>query len=205
MTPSFNKTKSYKDIEGWFNFSWLYDIVLDAVPKGATLVEVGAYKGKSAGYMASRIRDLGLDTKFYTVDYWDKPEEERHGRVNDRPPTLAEFKANMEMIGASDHVTPLQMSSLDGAKEFEDKSVFFVFIDANHYYKNVLEDIKAWYPKLTDDGIIGGHDMSSGFPGVRQAVVEFFGSMKHIRKKERNSTWWTTKAEKENPQTEIRS
>lgn len=35
----------------------------------------------------------------------------------------------------------------------------FVYIDGNHSYKYVLEDLKTWYPKLRKGGIIMGDDL----------------------------------------------
>ena len=46
-----------------------------------------------------------------------------------------------------------------GACRFEDKSLDFVYIDANHSYSYVKEDILAWLPKVKKGGIIGGHDL----------------------------------------------
>jgi hypothetical protein len=47
-----------------------------------------------------------------------------------------------------------------------------VFIDANHSYEGVKEDI-AWAVQQNIP-IISGHDYSDMFPGVKQAVNEFF-------------------------------
>lgn len=52
----------------------------------------------------------------------------------------------------------------------------FVYIDGNHTYKYVKEDIKNYYPKLKNGGILAGHDfnyMDGSDNGVIKAVVEF--------------------------------
>jgi hypothetical protein len=41
---------------------------------------------------------------------------------------------------------------------FEDNSLDFVYIDANHTYEGVKEDIKYWYPKVKPGGLLLGHD-----------------------------------------------
>ncbi|NBU74976.1 MAG: class I SAM-dependent methyltransferase, partial [Planctomycetes bacterium] len=56
-----------------------------------------------------------------------------------------EFIANIEPV--KHIVTPVKMPSVEAAKLYEDKSLFFVFIDGSHLYEAVKEDIFAWLPK----------------------------------------------------------
>lgn len=49
----------------------------------------------------------------------------------------------------------------------------FVFIDADHRYKGVIADIKAWAPKVRKGGYVCGHDINQS--DVEKAVVEYFG------------------------------
>lgn len=48
--------------------------------------------------------------------------------------------------------------SVDVAATFADKSLDFVYIDANHDLPNTIADIHAWLPKVRSGGIIAGHD-----------------------------------------------
>lgn len=41
---------------------------------------------------------------------------------------------------------------------FDNESLDFVYIDANHAYDFVKEDIELWYPKVKKGGIVSGHD-----------------------------------------------
>jgi hypothetical protein len=34
----------------------------------------------------------------------------------------------------------------------------FIYVDANHTYQAVKDDIKLWYPKVKSGGIVMGHD-----------------------------------------------
>jgi len=41
---------------------------------------------------------------------------------------------------------------------FDDESLDFIYIDANHAYDYVKNDMEMWYPKLKKSGIFAGHD-----------------------------------------------
>lgn len=60
--------------------------------------------------------------------------------------------------------------TLNAADRFEDGSLDFVFIDADHSTKAVRADIKAWSPKVKDTGWILGHDIH--WPTVRVVADE---------------------------------
>lgn len=50
----------------------------------------------------------------------------------------------------------------------------FVYIDGNHTYDNVKEDLELWCKKLQSGNFIGGHDYHQRrHPGVTIAVDEF--------------------------------
>jgi predicted O-methyltransferase YrrM len=55
-----------------------------------------------------------------------------------------------------------------------DNSLDFIFIDGDHTTDAVLQDIRDYYPKLKDTGIMLGHDYS--WDTVRLAVVAIFGA-----------------------------
>lgn len=49
----------------------------------------------------------------------------------------------------------------------------FVYLDGDHAYDGVSADIRAWWPRISDGGILAGHDFDETHPGVQQAVREF--------------------------------
>lgn len=66
-------------------------------------------------------------------------------------------------------------TSREAAGLVPDASQDFVFIDADHRYEAVLEDIALWRPKVKPGGLLCGHDYCAGWPGVMRAVQESFG------------------------------
>lgn len=53
----------------------------------------------------------------------------------------------------------------------------FIYIDADHEYLSVRSDILLWWNKLSDNGILAGHDFDTDHPGVMKAVSEFAESV----------------------------
>ncbi len=74
--------------------------------------------------------------------------------------------------------------SEEASSKFLDRSLDFVYIDAQHHFEAVRDDIVRWFPKVKIGGIIGGHDFfeDGDYPfgrfGVRKAVVEFATQIK---------------------------
>lgn len=70
-----------------------------------------------------------------------------------------------------DRATFYKGTTTEAATQIEDGSLDFVFIDADHSYEGVKEDIKNWVPKLKSGGCLIGHDID--WPDVKKAVEEF--------------------------------
>jgi cephalosporin hydroxylase len=197
--PADTQLKSWRDIPGFFDFEDIYDqAVAEAGPK-ETFVEVGTFLGKSAAYLAGKIAESGKDISLIAVDSWS-PEEYAQWWIDVklRPPVpwpvqelfdkplYSAFRYCMYKLGLQTAITPLCKSSTDAARLFEDQSLFFVFIDADHSYKGVKSDIGAWMPKVKKGGILAGHDYrTEAWPGVTRAVDEEFGPTAEHR----NNSW----------------
>lgn len=57
-------------------------------------------------------------------------------------------------------------------------SLDFAYIDAQHHFEAIREDIELWYPKIRRGGILSGHDFLDGYAagylyGVESAGTEF--------------------------------
>ena len=174
----------WENIPGWFDFQDVYDFAVSQAHDGATFVEIGCFLGRSTAYLGSRIALARKKITVYGVDPW-------LGWNGNRPcSTFAVFLENMVKAGLIDIVVPLRMTSEQAGRLFDDRSVDFCFIDGDHEYEAVREDLRTWFPRIRDGGIIGGHDyINDAHPGVKQAVDEFFkdqvkvsGMSWHIRK-----------------------
>lgn len=88
--------------------------------------------------------------------------------------------ARCEAIAAAypERARLLKMTTVEAAALIPDGSLDFVFIDADHGYASVREDIQHWTPKVRTGGWLGGHDYNRKWPGVVQAVDEAFPRVK---------------------------
>jgi len=127
----------------------------------------GAEVGVRLGWYTKYILD-NTDMKIYAVDPWEINAEllQRSEETYDHCEKItSDYGERCEMVkGYSPNI----------AENFEDESLDFVYIDALHDYESVLDDIKGWFPKVREGGIIAGHDYRmSSWPGVVIAVQEF--------------------------------
>ena len=167
----------WKDIEGYFSYTNLYDIALKYCPDNSIFVEIGSWMGRSTCYMGEGIKNSQKNIKFYAIDTWEGSDEEEHisfiEELKSKGKTLFdEFQENIKSCGVDDVIIPIQSTSILAAEQFEDNSIDFLHIDASHDYENVIADINAWYPKVKPGGMITGDDYL--WPGVNKAVNEYF-------------------------------
>ena len=83
-----------------------------------------------------------------------------------------------ERLSKFPNYTIIRKSSMDAVKDFEDESLDFVYIDGNHDYSYVTEDITEWLKKLRKGGIMSGHDFFTindprALVHVKRAVLDF--------------------------------
>lgn len=168
----------YKNIQGWFNYTELYDKVINKLPDNSHIVEIGAWKGCSTSYLAVEIINSGKNIKLDVIDTWKGASDDK-GAMTD--PDMIKYGGDifpvfMKNIEPVKHIlTPIQSASNEAYKLYKDKSLDFVFLDANHSYKFAKEDMTNWFPKVKDGGIFAGHDWNPiSWPGVVQAVKETF-------------------------------
>jgi len=177
-------------IQGWFDFGELYAHVVSNLPPESTVVEVGAWRGKSTCCLGSLIRQSGKKIKAYAVDTFEGSDEEEHRKILDEMPVtlFEEFKANIEMCNVADVIEPLKMTGKEASVQFKNASVDFVMLDGAHDYESVIGDIESWLPKIKKGGLLAGDDYSKSWPGVMKAVDEKFGTGAAVR----GTTWYVT-------------
>ncbi len=148
-------------IPGWFSFPKFYRSIVEKFPEGSRLVEIGTYKGKSFSYLVVEAINSGKKFDIVGIDACPWPDVEP-----DFNQFMEPLKGHFRTLFGGD--------SFDRAKDFEDGSIDFLFIDANHTYEYVIRDLQAFLPKMKKGGVISGHDHNDQHPGVIRACREFF-------------------------------
>lgn len=119
-------------------------------------VELGSNLGESALMAGS----FDFISEIYCVDLFDRKDQ------------LSICQQRLSHLRKK--VTFLQNYSNKAHVFFDDNSIDVLYIDANHTYEYVKDDLEYWYPKVKDGGFICGHDYNhKNFPGVTKAVHEF--------------------------------
>lgn len=168
---------TWENIPGWFTFQGLYDMVFDRAQDGARFVELGCYLGRSAVYMADKIKKSGKKIAFDIVDNYTFNVTEKQTRTMLK---LCRVDDVVNLIAADFHAV---------IPSYVDKSLDFAFVDADHSYEGTRDAIELLKPKMKSGGIIGGDDYEfrGNFPGVRTAVRECLPGFKLI---DRAAYYW---------------
>lgn len=89
-----------------------------------------------------------------------------------------------------DRYVHIRKRSVAAADDVPDQ-LDFVYIDADHSYEGIWSDLCAWFPKVREGGVIGGHDYGHvNFPGIQRAVDRFFGRFGWDIQVEQEGVWW---------------
>ena len=164
--------------ENWFDYDDIYKTMVELFSSGSKFVEIGCWKGKSSAYLGVEIINSKKNITLDCIDTW-KGSDEHISYKHIKEETLYQlFIQNISPLLSV--INPIKMDSVSASKNYEDKSIDFVFIDGAHDYKSVKADIDAWFPKVKIGGVIGGHDYKNGWVGVDRAVDEFFVDKKFL-------------------------
>lgn len=136
-------------------------------PRTKRTVELGADKGD---FSATIIRTM-IPRHHSIVDTWatERYNSKKFEYVKNR------FASELD----SGQLSILRLDSIEAAKEFDDETIDFLYIDTDHRYRHTLDEIRAWAPKISRHGILAGDDFAVGNPkvgmeyGVITAVFDF--------------------------------
>jgi len=141
-------------------------------PEGLIGAEVGVYRGDYSKQIIDHKfigKKLNIK-KLYLIDPWSFYEETQGAyRVEDLKEA---FKYVSERFKNYKNIEIIRADSLTAAKKIENETLDFCYIDANHDYKFVFDDLRAWYPKIKKKGILFGDNYVDPYE-VQEAVQEF--------------------------------
>jgi hypothetical protein len=115
--------------------------------------KVGAEIGVEQGKFTEVLCKAGLEV--YAIDAWQAYKGYRD-HVNQKK--LDGFLEKVKERVALYHCNVMKAFSMDALKDFNDESLDFVYIDANHSFRHAADDIHEWSKKIRKGGIVSGHD-----------------------------------------------
>ena len=114
-------------------------------------VEVGTKAGRNAEHICMSMPGVDLTVVDPWMGYGDDrryQEPEKHeGFYEEACKRLAPYKVKV-----------VRAKSMDAVGDFALESLDFVYIDGNHCFDYVMEDLIAWSRRVKSGGIVSGHD-----------------------------------------------
>lgn len=149
--------------------------------------EVGVLTGENA---ESMIKELNLK-KLYLIDPY-KVYEDYQDKSQFSQEQLDNYKAGVKEIADQlDFVEFIEEDSISALHNITEK-LDFVYLDANHKYEYIINDIRNYWNLLKEGGILAGHDFTNGQEDVIQAVLDFTRE-NNLTFNTENSDWWIIK------------
>lgn len=152
------------------NYEGLYSEMVAAAPNEARFVEVGSWVGRIACYLGVEIVNSGKNIKLDCVDTWLGAPELMEEDVVKNGTLYSDFIRNIEPL--KDIIKPIRLTSTQASHLYEDHSLDFIFIDADHTKEGFSADLNCWYPKVKLGGVIAGHDWD--YPAIKETLNDFF-------------------------------
>jgi hypothetical protein len=147
-------------------------------------VEIGTAKGDNA---LSILQELSIKKLFLIDPYTSYVEGDQQVSFEE---TLVTARKKLSQFHQAIFIRKV---SEDAVKDV-DESLDFVYIDGNHSYEYVKNDIALYYPLVKAGGVIGGHDyVPYHDPGVFQAVNEFVQERGRLGFYAVLPDWWVVK------------
>jgi predicted O-methyltransferase YrrM len=151
--------------------------ICQILPSNASIVELGVYAGDSTLVFleSDKIQQIVAVDPF--IDEYDI---EQIGRLSDpgnpyntkMSDIEAYFRSNV--LATNPRVRLIKEKSVDAVAQLAGQKFDTVYIDADHRYEAVRDDIIAYMSFIKPGGFISGHDYAASW-GVKRAVDELFG------------------------------
>jgi len=145
--------------------------LIDTLPKGISCVELGVFKSEFSDEIISRMQPSSL----YLVDIWDgsMASGDKDGINVIHIPDMEEvYNFILKKYNDDSKINVVRKPSKEFLKSFTDDRFDFIYVDADHSYTAVKNDLILSMNKLKNGGYLAGHDYIPNYE-VRYAVDDF--------------------------------
>jgi len=151
--------------------------LLELMPRGALCTEIGVWKAE----FSAHIDRFTNPSRLVLIDPWAFQPDFPHRMFGG---SVAKAQADMDAIYhdvcqkmGKKHIQIVRKTSQDAVDDFPDHTFDWVYIDGNHYYDYVRQDLESWLPKVKPGGFLTGDDYlwrdENGVSSVAAAVSDF--------------------------------
>jgi hypothetical protein len=157
--------------------------LLRSFPKHAVCAEVGVYEGR----FSELILRIARPSKLHLIDPWryePDPAYEKSFYGGSKGQSQARMDRMYESVVKcfkSRRVEVHRETSVGCSSRFPDNYFDWIYIDGNHLYEFVKQDLEAYFPKVKSGGLVAGDDYGRDpkhwtKDGVKRAVDEAIGA-----------------------------
>ena len=138
-------------------FDSRHELPLNVESEGHKIgIELGVYKGALASHMLTYWKQC---THYTLVDLWGSLKNYDDLANAEQAVYDRRYQATLEAIEPwKEKVSICRNYTTACAAQFRSHSVDFVYVDARHTRRGVLEDMTAYWPKIRHNGLLCGHD-----------------------------------------------
>jgi hypothetical protein len=135
-----------------------------------TAAEIGVWRGDFSDPFLQHWQG----NLMYLVDPWKKLDSNEYDDIRNRDYNPEDYKHVIQRFKQYGNRASIMRCFSREATKLIKGNLDFVYIDANHGYKYIKEDIDIWYNKIREGGILAGHDVFVlSHPQVTSALYEF--------------------------------
>lgn len=161
--------------------------LLNYMKEGSEGAEIGVHRGEFSKF----ILENAQPKKLHLIDPWKWFHEEKYtttlyggkagGGQRNMDLRYGRVKRRFSKQINSRQVVIHRMLSKQASKEITDKTLDWIYIDGDHSYEGVMNDLVNYYPKLKQGGFIIGDDYDEGNwygDDIKRAVADFVATFR---------------------------
>lgn len=179
-------------IQGWKSaeeLAWMAEQASNA----KIVIDVGCWRGRTTKTMASVCPGIIIAIERIDGPYSDDTGRNEILKSVSQTSIFSDFFENLKNEVKEYRVIPIFINAPEVYRHVKamlgETRVDFVWVDGDHAYPDVSQDIRIYGGLVQDGGILAGHDYEPSFPGVMKAVDELCPGFQRGP----GTSWWIRK------------